>query len=1589
MADDDFHHTPPPSGGGDDDRDGGSTPSYRGGGGGGGDDDASSSRGRDDVRRPRFFYDAAVDVGDGAVVRSDVIDVILLTDRIAVLSAVLASVCVNTNAALRFHLVVPDSGLAEARVKLMPSQCAGADWRLLAESAVVQSIRDSGLTVTWEVEVPSTNLSVRAPAWDRSPKHNTVFNCLRFYLPRLPEFAELESIIFMDDDVIMQGDIARLWELPLSEPLSAGCINWIWNSCGRMEASSNLSYVEVPYMGFGALPRGGDGSVVDLTCADADERGCAPSGLFASLSNASAEIQGTRLDLDALRAKRAWNFGLNKFNLTAWRVANITERYIAWIAANREFGWFPTTSLAYGLGIPYLTLADDVACMDDVGMPVLHGLGFVEPDDLKLSDIPLESISSFYALHWNGDRKPYAWRGAIPEYKEHFLAYAPAIKKTETDEAQRELASIGSKSRSFVVWTAPHSGSEWFMSVLDEHENVCASGGGAGGTGRGWPRDSLLPIHDLSEEDDMRVCQPKTLCHWAKVSRLLATLLDDDDGSGVPSVCDATFDARVMKYDDFYGIHLETLCAILERAAAAVEGNTVDLGRGGGGTRSESWITRVMQESFRVFVAENLRPPTLALSSQNATDKIGRALARGGNSLQMPCACPSSTTISGTKVMNDWLNNEAVSDGISRAKKIYNFYNLAGVLEELGSKIIVLDRENLLETYVSLRVAEPTSPHEGRLSIDVNRLLRFVRQQLRQREERDDRLAEKRFKVLHVQYESCIANKRACFQEVLGFLEVESNARVLDELGAASFDSTSRDTRTVVSLEQRILNFNAVAEALVVNGFERYLTNEDLNLVSNYTPTFGGGAAAKNSSRLASIEDDVHVLIMSDRAPALAATLSSTCATTSSIANLVIHLVLPNHSEDPTWRIEDVVDECWGARFEIRSIASIEDELLNRHGVRPVWTSWSNAEWHQVVAPKYARDRSSKHMSPFNLARFYVPLLREYEGVRRLLLLDDDVIVQRDIAFAHDVSFGEDAVVLAGCQNWISSPHEGFFRMTPNHLLRVFETPHFGFRRIRPGGALSDALCDDDAHYDCMPSTFLASLSDAWRDVRCQVPTECPEDDEAIVRGLAAQPAWNFGLVSVDVHAWRRKNLTRVYHAWTNVAEMRGLFPAGSLAHGLGLAYLALEDEVECWESLDAYERHVRIGVLQGLGYIMPQDLAAANLSTHEAYALHFNGEVKPTGTDTCPDTSADARVDASFFDGHADACRAHGRTSVDANRIPCACYLADARRGTNDGDAWADARADVRINTWLDDAYAATGWDDTNASSSTRTATRANDGCNGTPACDGTNASANIHAATRSDDFCNNTIGRDDAHTSTDVRAATRHDSVSDHAAGHRADHTLSDTSTDHRADSVSNRAAGTSPNRVPDSCAGANRISDHAARADCVFNCGTRADSVINHAPGDRPDRLSDTCTDSSADDGCRFDGAASSSTVYRADSVSDRAAGTSPNRVPDSCAGANRISDHTARADCVFNCGTRADSVINHAPGDRPDRLSNTCADSSADCSHNNADGCRFDGDASTSTNSFADSVSDHAAGASANRISDNGARANSIPAHATGI
>lgn len=765
---------------------------------------------------------------------SEVVEVILLTDRLFAASATFNSICAHTSAKVQFDLVVPDKRIGHVKKDLILSECGKDQYELwlVAESQMVESIHATGLGTGWEEPVPKTELTVHPASWDASAKHNSVFNILRFFLSRLREFADKEMVVFVDDDVVVQGDIAHLWTLPQPLALSAGCLNWVWNGrCGRMEGSITKNYLDVPYFGFG--PLSAERSVEDATCRSETQDECMPPGFLESLANASERINGQRLTVDALRRVPAWNFGINKFNLTAWRDRGLTERYIAWTHENNRVGWFPHTSLAYGLGLAFLSLAGEVSCVDDKYPFVMHGLGHVEADELGASfdmTAPDPMIDKAFALHWNGDRKPWDFYTSIDAYRNYFLDYTPLFESTfqrrQSDLVLERQRRARDGSAAFVVWTMPRSGSEWFMSMLDHHPNVCASGE-VNDPGRGWPREGLQPLREPREYSN--VCRPKAACHWTITMRLLSDLMNEGGGQlrSFPASCE-TLAANPFgspRNTSKYGLHHSTMCKLLARALR----------------RAEPLINNrnlVLRHAHHIF----LRHQLLMGESDGVPEGDEPRAAYApllATPLKLPCSCPRNTTTAGLKFMTGWVRYppphdlEVLTGNNSALRSIDDltgsYLDIFASFGAIKAKAVVLDRWNLMAAFLSLLTAQQSKQfhctnldecyHVAPLYVDAHRLVAFLKRNIGQRNARDSLLSAFGVSQHHVRYEDCVDDPRTCFKGVLDFLEVDTSPRVLNKLlEAHDFTRTSS-----APFDKRIANYQEVAAELAAAGYSYYL----------------------------------------------------------------------------------------------------------------------------------------------------------------------------------------------------------------------------------------------------------------------------------------------------------------------------------------------------------------------------------------------------------------------------------------------------------------------------------------------------------------------------------------------------------------------------------------------------------------------------------------------------------------------------------------------------------------------------------------------------------------------------------------------
>ncbi|XP_076941344.1 hexosyltransferase GAUT11-like [Bidens hawaiensis] len=175
----------------------------------------------------------------------------------------------------------------------------------------------------------------------RIQMYESLLNHLRFYIPEI--YPHLEKIIFLDDDVIVQKDLTPLFSLDLH-----GNVN------GAVE-----------------------------TCLEAHRR------LYKYL-NFSNPVLSSKIDPQGC----GWAFGLNVFDLVAWRNASVTSVYHYWEEQNADGNLWKLGTLPAGL----LTFYGRTEPLDR-RWHVL-GLGFDVSIDRRL-------IESAAVVHFNGNMKPW------------------------------------------------------------------------------------------------------------------------------------------------------------------------------------------------------------------------------------------------------------------------------------------------------------------------------------------------------------------------------------------------------------------------------------------------------------------------------------------------------------------------------------------------------------------------------------------------------------------------------------------------------------------------------------------------------------------------------------------------------------------------------------------------------------------------------------------------------------------------------------------------------------------------------------------------------------------------------------------------------------------------------------------------------------------------------------------------------------------------------------------------------------------------------------------------------------------------------
>ncbi|KAM0044172.1 putative polygalacturonate 4-alpha-galacturonosyltransferase [Helianthus debilis subsp. tardiflorus] len=187
-------------------------------------------------------------------------------------------------------------------------------------------------------------------------KHLSMLNHLKFYLPEM--YPKLHRILFLDDDVVVQKDLTALWKVDLDNKVN-----------GAVETC------------FGSFHR------------------------YAHYLKFSHPLIKDRFNPKAC----AWAFGMNIFDLDAWRRERLTDQYHYWQDLNEDQSLWKVGTLPPGLMTFYSTTKSL-----DKSWHVL-GLGY-NPS------ISMDEIKKAAVIHYNGNMKP--WLDiAMNQFKELWTKY--------------------------------------------------------------------------------------------------------------------------------------------------------------------------------------------------------------------------------------------------------------------------------------------------------------------------------------------------------------------------------------------------------------------------------------------------------------------------------------------------------------------------------------------------------------------------------------------------------------------------------------------------------------------------------------------------------------------------------------------------------------------------------------------------------------------------------------------------------------------------------------------------------------------------------------------------------------------------------------------------------------------------------------------------------------------------------------------------------------------------------------------------------------------------------------------------------------
>lgn len=352
----------------------------------------------------------------------------------------------------------------------------------------------------------------------------------------------------------------------------------------------------------------------------------------------------------------------------------------------------------------------------------------------------------------------------------------------------------------------------------------------------------------------------------------------------------------------------------------------------------------------------------------------------------------------------------------------------------------------------------------------------------------------------------------------------------------------------------------------------------------------------------------VHLCVLSDRIEAIKSTILSSFTAKSLSTSLQWHVFTSAGKAR-------VLDELAAAGVPVEDVRvfgldETVDALVSR-GVDPVWAwdDWQqwlhagadDARWRtEASLREFPSSRDPKHAHPLNLLRLYLAEVPALQHLERVLLVDDDVLLQRDPRALFDAPLAHQELLQTSCQmfrpatredgkSWLNYSNAQFTYAQTQFIGSVSHTT-YELCNSTAGG-----VADEDAAEACAP----AALEPTLRKLRATLNAGRP------ARPLRDELAWNFGLSLLPLARWREQRLEKRVTHWFRANSLHRLFAPDSVESGLGLPYLIFAGEVGCWPEGT---------VLDGLGHAELDDLVLSGIEPTDLgrfAALHFAGPRK------------------------------------------------------------------------------------------------------------------------------------------------------------------------------------------------------------------------------------------------------------------------------------------------------------------------------------------------------------------------------------------